>query len=82
MALSNVGVALWCGQKVTLSGEMVEGGSGDSVSGGGVREEGELEDGVPGDEVELVAGVECDQTESHTSSGDKPDNCHSDSKGI
>ena len=33
-----------------------EGGSGDSyVPGGGVREEGELRDGVPGDEVELVA---------------------------
>ena len=92
VAFSNVGVALWCGQKVTLSDEMVEGGTGDSVPGGGMREEGGLEDGVPGDEVELVAGVECDQMEevvvsageSHTSSssGDKPDNCHSDSKGT
>ena len=90
VALAGVGVALWCGQTVTLSGEMVEGGSGDSVPGGGVREEGEL---VPGDEVnvvELVTGVEYDQTEevvvsageSHTSARDKPDNCQSDSKGI
>ena len=28
MALAGVGVALWCGHKVTLSGEMVEGGLG------------------------------------------------------